>query len=511
MSYPVSKELAPVAGLSPLGAKVAFWLMTSLAVAVAIYLRTQTLTNHDVAWLLSAAEWLLDRRRMSVDFFEVNPPGAVLIYLPAAWLGHLLHMSGDLALEVCVFALAGLTNYFVAARLATRDALQQSSAVIATALTILLLVAPAHEFAQREHIGLLLLLPWIAMCATPENIPHRATRILAGIGMALAVVAKPHFILVPAVLQAVALTRTRKLTSLFSLENLSAGIVLAIYLALVVFAFPDFLTTVLPRASEVYLPARISLASQLLLPSTTLWLLIATVTIYLRRQKESSTSTADAFLIASATGFLIYLLQGKGSEYHNMPSLFLGLIALGLNLVDACRATKSFPVLAVLSGLAILAVIQSYVLHNQHRHARTRELVKVVSRLDPAPRLLAIGADISIGFPLNRMTNGVWVQRQPFLWLAMGSRWLAMTNPDSARLAEVKQRYDRLERQILHEDISKGCPTIILAQDSTTATSWLAWARQDAEFVSLMKDYRLVSTVEDVSVFQRTGPCPVRS
>ncbi len=496
------------AGLRPVEANTALWLTASLAVAGAIYLRTQTLINHDVAWLLSAAEWLLDGRRMSVDFFEVNPPGAVLIYLPAAWLGRLLHVSSDLPLEVVIFALVAVTIWFVTSRLITLCALPHSGAVIAAVLAILLLVAPAHEFAQREHIGLLLLLPWLAIFATSDVRTHRTTRMIVGIGMALAVVAKPHFILVPAILQAMALMRTRKLASLFSLENICAGITLAIYLALVVLAYPDFLNTILPRASEVYLPARISLASQFLLPSTTLWLLVALMTVYLRPATGSFKFAAEVFLVASATGFLIYLLQGKGSEYHNMPALICGLFALSLNLMDAWRTPKSCLVLALVSGLAILAVAQSYALHNQHRNSRTRELAKIVSRLDAAPRLLAVGADISIGFPLTRMTNGVWVQRQPFFWLALGSRWLAMANPDSARMVEVKQRYDRLEREILHEDISRSCPTIILAQDSAAATSWLAWARQDPQFVKLMDDYRFVSTVEDVSVFQRIGACP---
>src|SRR5713101_4776931 len=58
------------------------WFLIALVFVVAIVLRQVVPLNTDVSWLLTIGERVLDGQRLYVDIVEINPPMAVLAYLP---------------------------------------------------------------------------------------------------------------------------------------------------------------------------------------------------------------------------------------------------------------------------------------------------------------------------------------------------------------------------------------------------------------------------------------------
>ena len=66
--------------------------------------------NADNSWLISVAEQWLGGAKPYVDVLETNPPGAFLIYAPAAALAGLLGLRSELVVSALIFGAAHIAN-----------------------------------------------------------------------------------------------------------------------------------------------------------------------------------------------------------------------------------------------------------------------------------------------------------------------------------------------------------------------------------------------------------------
>src|SRR5258708_713079 len=82
------------------------WLLIALVFVVAIILRQVVALNTDVSWLLIVGERVLDGQRLYVDVIEINPPMAVLAYLPGIALARALGLDPKLITDILILTLA---------------------------------------------------------------------------------------------------------------------------------------------------------------------------------------------------------------------------------------------------------------------------------------------------------------------------------------------------------------------------------------------------------------------
>src|SRR6202171_4588154 len=97
------------------------WILIALVFVVAILLRQVVPLNTDVSWLLVIGERVLDGQRLYVDVIEINPPMAVLAYLPGIALARALGLDPGLITDILILILA------VASLAATSRILRRSS------------------------------------------------------------------------------------------------------------------------------------------------------------------------------------------------------------------------------------------------------------------------------------------------------------------------------------------------------------------------------------------------
>ncbi len=475
-----------------------------LVVAMTLPLRAIALQNTDVAWLLTTAEWVLDGRRMSVDFTESNPPGGVLLYLPAALLGRWSRLGSDLTSEVLVACVAAIAAWDGASRLCRLSHGGYGPLLTSCGLAATLLILPAYAFGEREHLGLLLLFPWLTRVAASEPPSSVGARLISGLGIGLAGVAKPHLLALPLIVQLMECGRTRSPRVFFRLENYAAASVLAVYAAAVFYTFPEYLDQVFPLAVELYMPMRLSGIELLVLPGFLLWAVIAIAAVVLRTPGGGLSHAGDVFLAASLGGVILYLLQGKGWPYQIYPAVAPALAALTLAGVDSLALGVDARRRTMLLGiLATIGLGFGYIWFDQHDTRDTRAIAAVIRQLDVAPRIAMLSSDISVGFPLTRMVGGVWVQRQPHLWVANGAQYLARAEPVGSPRLQQLAAYEALERGNFIADMRKGQPSVVLAQTGRR-TNWLAWARADPELAALLSPFREAAVIDDVTILQRT-------
>jgi hypothetical protein len=480
------------------------WLLPAVVVVAAIVLRVRSLENADVSWLLTLAEKLLDGRR---DFIEVNPPGAIFAYIPAVWLARIAGISPEAASDVLVFLLAGVSLGVASLILGPRYADLRSAPVVTAGAVAVLLVLPSYTFAEREHLGVLLILPWAAaVVARGEGrTPDTALLVVAGLACAACVVVKPHFILTIGILSCTLAWRARSVGALFTLENCIAASLLAVYGAVLWTEFPEFFSQTMPLVTAVYVPNRLDLPTMLFAPVSILWVSIIAVVAGAGAWRPSG-ALVGVLLMMSVVGYLSFLLQGKGWSYQSYPAMSFAFLAL---VVQLGREHETGPSRGLGTRLLNLLVVLGFfwvsvVWFNVQYPRDTRAIVETIEKIAPRPTIAMIGGDMSVGFPITRLVQGTWGERAVSRWMAANARLIRTKLSADPDLAAAMIRYETLDRAMLRDDVLSKRPDILLVEAKPTQPfDWLAWARADPQLAATLDDYDLVKQIDDVQIWRR--------
>src|SRR3990167_3846381 len=128
--------------------------------------------------------------------FETNPPMILYLYYPAIKIQQITGFSLTNSLRIWVFSLA-LTSLAICTNLLAHLVTEKLTTYLLTlTMLFILLFLPANQFGQREHISLILTLPYFfsaALLLEKKKISRFllvSIGIMAGIGFGI----KPYFI-----------------------------------------------------------------------------------------------------------------------------------------------------------------------------------------------------------------------------------------------------------------------------------------------------------------------------
>jgi hypothetical protein len=504
------------------------WLLPAAAVFAAIVLRLRTFENADVSWLLTLAENLLDGRR---DFIEVNPPGAIFAYIPAVWLARIVGITPEATCDLLVFLLAAVSLGLVLLLLDPRYVGLRKMPVVTTGAVAIFLVLPIYTFGEREHLCVLLILPWVAALATRlgARTPGRWPLLAAGLACGLCIMIKPHFVLNVGILSGILAWRRRSWRMLFTLENCAAALLLFLYGTIVWMEFPEFFVQTLPLVAAVYVPNRLDIATMLFDSVSILWacsiamiamtgaptMLFDSVSILWAcsiamiamtgafRRRDALTGV---LLVMSGASYFSFLLQGKGWPYQSYPAMSFALLALVMQLGSDDEAiaahSRRYRALNLLFALAIFCA--GLVWFNVQYPRDTLAIVQTIDGIAPRPGIALIGGDMSIGFPITRLVHGRWAQRSVSRWMAASAHRLRSQSGTDPNVAAAMERYEALDRSMLRDDIRANRPEILLIEAKAEEPfDWSTWARVDPELASELNAYELVKQIGDVQIWRR--------
>ena len=464
--------------------------------------------NTDIAWLLTVGEHVLDGAVPYRDIIETNPPGSVLLYLPAVLVGRgtgiepqtvvmlLTALACAAALALCCVILRG-----------ARQGPEPVSGPLLVAVAALLVLLPSGSFGQREHIILLAMLPLLCVVAVRQQACPRvllAWSLLSAAGAALAISIKPFYalgLIGPVVL----LWRRAGWRGLAAARELwLTGIVAASLMAAQLVAFPSFTHDVLPLLTRVYLPARQPLSLLLSLPGGMFGIatLLGAMLVRHRWPPARHERLSDTAALA-ALGFLAaYLVQGKGWPYQAYPAVAAGLIAIAAGLAGAAsrwvgaRDPKGTPL--IISGAAAIVLSGGAAIgFDAHldidRYAPG--LVQAVEDLGPHPKVLSLASDIAVGHPLVRQVGGRWVGTLMSSWIDL---YIDRMHPGIGRAGPLGPDL-AFEEHVMASDIRDRRPDAVLA----SAPGWTAWIGSEPLVHEALADYRLTGTFGSVMLWTR--------
>lgn len=388
-----------------------FAIVGSVAiVAISLLLNQRAGTVSDVSWNIHIIERLWSGQRLYIDIMEANPPFTVWLYWPAVWMADRLSIAPEIAILAYTYATVFI-GFALTATIVRRGGLLAAEARwwLWPALLAILLILPVGAFSQREHIGLALFLPLLAVMAwrrrdTGENRPPLTLAVLAGLAGSVMIVVKPHWALaiaLPALWTAIS---RRSFAALVNIEFVIIGTVATIYLLVVLAIHPEFLDTLFPLLKLVYLPIRAESSDWL--PIAIIFTVSLSVWI-LCRSRGPVSPLADVAAIAAIGFFIAMVVLGKGWYYHRYPAQATALIASILALEQLIRQGGGSAVYRIgCVVLALVAFARPLYDWSTREGKADAALVADIRGQTNNPSVVIVGSDIGLTFPLLRQIDG---------------------------------------------------------------------------------------------------------
>lgn len=491
------------------------WFGLLLAATAAVGLATQVAwpMNFDVAWLLYVGERVVDGAVPYVDLVENNPPLIILLNMAVVQLARGIGFAPHVVLPVCIWVLACL-SLALGVRL-SRGLPQGMRQVGLLAWACVLLAFPGGMFAQREHLMLILVLPY-AQAAVAELRGNRppwplavVVGLLGGVGFAL----KPFF--VPAALAIEVLLGFRRGWRIWLRpQAVALAVVFIGYAALLVAWTPQYFAAA--REFAVYYPDFQLYGPELRRSSWRVLVVdgaLALAWLLARRRVPEWISVFG--LLAVGMTVSVYL-NGKGWLYHWLPAMSLsvvllaGAIALGLlRFPPSRRRTQSAMWLGCLAPAvpALLLINSLPVWSDTELSAWLKDYAR------PGATILVLAPDGSFPFWEINDTEANWGMRHPMLW-QFGAFYNERTRrrAHDHRPAEISE-LERHFRSGVADDFARGRPVLLIVSDipprpDLVGFDYLEYFENEPAFARELRHYEFVANTEIFRIYRRLDAPP---
>ena len=501
----------------------AFFLIAPLPWLIAYFLPP---LNHDAAALLHFSQRWLAGERLYVDLIDVNPPLVFVLNLVPAAIARITPLSAPFALILCV--LAWITFGFLLSWRLLRSAPGPVSAIhryiFPPLFLFLMIVYPGPEFGQREHLMVVAALPYLLLAQARMEGRETAwgLALLTALLAALAFALRPHFLLIPLLVEAMVIGSQGLRRGLRDVVPRTLGLVFLVYGALVLLLTPAYLEVVVPLAMDKYLslggmgPWRVLVASQLS-ASAAILLPLAVASLFVRRP------LARLIAITAIACAVIAVVQGKGWPYHVLPTesfvLLLGAALLCEFLetrVPAVHQRRSISMtmflLAFMGASYYVAVLTRPTFSRQaaFEQSQAGQLLARFGKLAAEGPMLVLSPGIYPHFPVVNYANTKMAMRFMSLWPIQGSYEKCLANGRMFRDPAEMSRAEAFAYRAITEDFSRYRPKLVIVDKQPGIPKcagkdfdYLAYFRRNPAFEAGWHRYRLLAEFDRYWIYVR--------
>jgi hypothetical protein len=458
----------------------------------AVFYQQRWGTITDTSWLITVCERVLPGDRLYIDIVETNPPFSVWLYMPPVALAKALGIAPEILVHAWTYS-AAFVGLGFAGIVVRRAGFPEAPTLfwLAPAFYALLVIMPGNAFSQRDHIGMALFLPLLALTAWRAREeappPSAGIAVFAGLCGSVLVLVKPYYALMVLAPALFVVVRRRSLRPLFAPEYWTIGVACIAYLSLILVFHRAFIEDIYPMVAETYVQVRFL---PTLLERYTLPYAAVMVLVWFLSRRRGDTSLATVAILASAAGIVCLVYQGKGFPYHAYPAFLLALVAL-LCLLALPRADGRagwMSLRAVLVPLVTVVVILYAFTPFRAGSRPDAALVEAVRAVAERPTVAQIGTDLSIGHPFSREIGGRWVSAYSSDWLGSSALMLSEAGgPDAGQHLATARDYTARKRA----ELERTRPDIIVTQNNDIL--WQKIMAEEDGLAPFLQSYRLLA------------------
>jgi hypothetical protein len=486
-------------------------LMLACVTAAVLFATLRLPLKDDIAWLLYVARRWMAGRALYVDVVEVNPPLIVWISAIPLEISRLLGVDAKyVAMPAFVAAVLGC-GWWASGLLRQLGGLFTDRITVFALIGSVLLIIPAGELGQREHLLVAAVLPYLVLFAgsldgrRPGAWDAVFAGVLAGLGCAL----KPRYAGVFVVLECLAFTRGLRP---WRLMPMAAGVTMVGYAGMIALVCPAYLRRAVPLALALYGATDVPF-SDLMADSAVILIgeTVAVTLLAMRWRNLPERSLLLTLIVFALTSTAICFLDGKDWFYHRLPAMVTIVLALLAWAASTFAQRRAAPAgVTFTMGLAGLAAVIFAIATYQRIEPEMAQAVEpndsTVARLEQIVRkqhartYIAFSEWIALGFPVVNNTGVAWASRFDSMWALKGELWRAHFDPATATEWPVG-------RWVVHDFIA-GCPDIAVV-DTREGTNYIGvLSAADPAFARAWSRYRLISAFDGLAVYKRgRGGC----
>jgi hypothetical protein len=496
-----------------------FYFSIILLTVVAYFIQTNTFFSPDVGYLLHAANQILAGGKYGSDIFETNPPMILYLYLPACLLAKWMAISIITAVRLYVISLA-LVSLSLCCFLLKKIILPKDKIIFYFLFYTLLfgmLLFPVFDFAQREHILIILMMPYLlsAALALENKFVHPSMAILIGVLAGFGFALKPFFLVTPCLVELYIMMKQRRWFAWFRIEPIMIISVLLLYLISIFLLQPDYINVVLPLVLRYYFPGTALPWYKIIVLPNVLFCVGIAMSYFIYRKYDRYSNLGWIIELALLGMIVAFLIPRTLWCYHVIPALFLSflLIAhfLSQSLSSNFRFSDSIILLISLIIILLLPVTYYYItikyVHQfQYRQSARQTIADYLNKDSGSHSIACIGLGTQVCFPLVLYTHGHYAERFPSLWWYPGLRKLEKNTHPSALLKK-----DKLFLiNSFAEDLNRYKARWIIVdmphfkKIETPSFDIVKYLLENKKFKSAWQHYRYVVTIQSIQIYIRT-------
>ncbi|MCC7273226.1 MAG: hypothetical protein IT561_11210 [Alphaproteobacteria bacterium] len=516
-------------GRLALAAAVAFGLAVPLVWAAAQFYAP---LDHDTgAILYFAHRWLLGDR-LYVDLIDVNPPLVFVLGLVPVVVHRALGISEPTAL-IGTVVVASVLSAWVTWRLLAMRSRQlgrgEMGSLTATLVPLALLFAllTPGELGQREHLMVMLTVPYVVFTAL--RLERRTVPMPLAVGIALAAATgfalKPFFLVVPALLEGFILVVCGRRAFRDPVPWTMAA-VWAAYVGATLLLFREYVDTILPMTFEYY--SRLGDSSPMVafnrgfLPVEAGIAVLALVAGFMVRSRTAQCLALFAIGAAATT-----IIQGKGWSHqwlHADLAFILLSAAVMAAAVERYGPTDMLRRRRLGATLVVAMLAFAYVAANNDappwfrvdrmgydgRLGRQINLVEAEAR--PGEPILALSPGIYPFFPMVNYTGTRMAMPYMSMWVLQGvyKNCPASGQPQAFNAPDAMAPAERRVFETVTDGLVAGKPRIVIVDRipgmptcDGKVFDYLAYFLQNPRFATEFLNYDLYKAFDRYIVYRR--------
>jgi hypothetical protein len=488
-------------------------------VTVVLFAALRSPLKDDIAWLLYVAHRWMSGRELYVDLIEVNPP--LIIWMSAIplavarWLGVTQQFVAMPAFATIALASA----WWSASLLRPIGGLFVWRVPVFAVLGSVLLIIPAADLGQREHLLVAAFLPYLILFARtlapvpggtpPSVVTASAVGVVAALGCAL----KPQYGIVFVALEALALSHR---IPPWRAAPVAAAATLAGYVGLVAWLCPAYLRHAVPMALALYGATDVSFGALLLKSAPLLAAEGLAIFLWWRHRRTlphaALLMTGMVFAVLSS---VVCFIDGKDWFYHRLPATVVTLLVLILwaasttrhRLEDVSRNRRlpwrGLAIAGIVVALFCVAAVRRLgpeMRQAVEPQATTVARLEALIRLHHARTYVAFSEWIALGFPVVNNTGVMWASRFDSMWALKGEFWRAHIDPAATKEWPITH-------WVVHDFIA-GCPDIAVV-DTREGLNYIAvLSASEPSFARVWSRYKQIVAFDGLRVYKRRkGGC----
>lgn len=482
-------------------------LLLCAALSVVLFAVMRTPLKDDIAWLLYVARRWMAGRALYVDVVEINPPLIVWLSAIPIQIGGWFNIDPQrVAMPFFIAAVLGCA-WWTAVLLRARGGMFADRLPVFAVIGSVLLIVPAGDLGQREHLLVAAMLPYLVLFAGaldgrhPRLIAGLSAGIVAGLGCAL----KPRYAGVFVALECAALFYNLRP---WRAMPVAAAATMAAYGVAVALICPAYLARAVPLALALYGGTDVTFLR--LLGDSAVLIAGEVVAILLWRQARRDLPERNlllALVVFAAASTVVCFVDGKDWFYHRLPATIVTILAL------LCWATstwlhrhsesRSLRLPMAMAGIAVIVFgvaayqrLEPEVALAVEPEVNTVQKLEQIVRREHARTYIAFSEWIALGFPVVNNTGVAWASRFDSMWALKGELWRARFDPATSKEFPIS-------RWVAHDFIA-GCPDIAVVDTRPGATDYIKIiSTADPSFGRVWSRYKKIAVLDGLTIYRR--------